>query len=211
MKRRKMSNRFLACMLAMVLCITSIGSNAFLMQVHAENMESVSENDITDVNLQQKPVLEESNSVTEETNEENVTEELVDETVVSNVSVPQEEVVISVGENDDDVYSACMVTEEQARLAAVEGIWPEGVEDVAWISAGSLEGIFEQTASKWVDGTVSENGIEVPYTGYLFITLNKSANGIVTEPTNKLRKNNNIPKNIIAIKILIFILLRYII
>ena len=194
MKRRKMSNRFLACMLAMVLCITSIGSNAFLMQVHAENMESVSENDITDVNLQQKPVLEESNSVTEETNEENVTEELVDETVVSNVSVPQEEVVISVGENDDDaVYSACMVTEEQARLAAVEGIWPEGVADVAWISAGSLEGIFEQTASKWVDGTVSENGIEVPYTGYLFITLNKSANEesvIIPEMINGKKLNS---------------------
>ncbi len=42
-------------------------------------------------------------------------------------------------------------------------------------------------------------------------TLNRSANGIVTEPTNKLRINNNIPKNIIAIKILIFILLRVII
>ena len=42
-------------------------------------------------------------------------------------------------------------------------------------------------------------------------TLNRSANGIVTEPTNKLRINNNIPKNIIVIKILIFILLRVII
>ena len=38
-------------------------------------------------------------------------------------------------------------------------------------------------------------------------TLNKSAKGIVTDPTNRLRKNNNIPKNIIAIKMLIFILL----
>ena len=42
-------------------------------------------------------------------------------------------------------------------------------------------------------------------------TLNKSAKGIVTDPTNRLRKNNNIPKNIIAIKTMIFILLRVII
>lgn len=42
-------------------------------------------------------------------------------------------------------------------------------------------------------------------------TLNKSAKGIVTVPTNRLSKNNNIPKNIIVIKMLIFILLRVII
>ena len=42
-------------------------------------------------------------------------------------------------------------------------------------------------------------------------TLNKLLNGIVTEPMNKLRINNIIPKIIIEIKMLIFILLRDII